>query len=120
MLCIHHLSEHDKYIESLKWYEKTNVKPDFDIDEAKKISQQNDCGCNYRFDGSYIEKAILFELRDENRNSSIWFLLPDNRVLLYLMQGDRVLNFGYQEFGKSSGLQYPCVLFDLNGKIIPR
>jgi hypothetical protein len=36
------------------------------------------------------------------------------------MQGDRVLNFSYQEFGNSRGLKYPCKLFDFNGKTIPK
>lgn len=36
------------------------------------------------------------------------------------MQGEKVLDFEYSEFGKSKGLQYPCVLFDLMGNIIDR
>lgn len=112
--------QHDDYLKSLETSQKLGVKFSFDIDQAIKTSQQVYCGCNYRYDKSYIEKAILFTIVDENGNSSSWLLLPDNKVLLYLMQGDRVLNFSYQEFGNSRGLQYPCKLFDFNGKTIPK
>jgi len=113
-------ARHDKWIESLKWYEKNNIKPSFDIEQSIKTSQLNDCGCNYRFDKSYIEKAIFFEIHNSENNSSIWFLLPNNTVLLYLMDGSKVLNFSYQEFGDKNYMQYPCVLFDLNGQRIPK
>ena len=112
--------QHDDYLKSLETSQKLGVKSSFDIDEAIKTSQQVYCGCNYRYDKSYLEKAILFKIVDENGNSSIWLLLPDNKVLLYLMQGDRVLNFNYQDFGNSRGLQYPCKLFDFKGKTIPK
>lgn len=113
-------SKHDKYVESLKWYEKSNVTPSFDLNEAIKTSERLKCGCNFRLDKSYIEKAIFFEIIDREKNSSIWFLLPDNKVLLYLMQGTKVLNYDYREFGKAAGLQYPCVLFDTDGQIIKK
>jgi len=54
-------ARHDKWVENLKWYEKNNIKPTFDIEQSIKTSQQNDCGCNYRFDKSYIEKAIFLK-----------------------------------------------------------
>jgi len=111
---------HDKYVESLKWYEKSNIAPSFDLNEAIRVSRQNDCGCNYRFDNAYIKKAIFFEIIDEYRNSSIWFLLPDDKVLLYLMQGDKVLNYSYTDFGNVTHLQYPCVLFDKEGQQIKK
>lgn len=112
--------QHDEYLKSLETSQKLGVKFSFDIGQAIKTSQQVYCGCNYRYDKSYLEKAILFQIVDENGNSSIWFLLPDKKILLYLMQGDRVLNFNYQDFGNSKGLQYPCKLFDFNGKVIPK
>lgn len=112
--------QHDDYLKSLKTSQKLGVKFSFDIDQAIKTSQQVYCGCNYRYDKSFLEKAILFKIVDENGNSSSWLLLPDNKVLLYLVQGDRVLNFSYQDFGNSRGLQYPCKLFDYNGKTIPK
>jgi hypothetical protein len=110
-------ARHDKWVENLKFYEKSNIKPSFDINEAIKTSQQNDCGCNYRFDRSYIERAILFEIHDANNNSSIWFLLPDNKVLLYIMDNGTALNFKRSDFSsKEYGLIYPCALFDINGQ----
>lgn len=115
-------ARHDKWVESLRWSEKNNIKMTFDIDQAIKTSQQNDCGCNYRFDKSYIEKAIFFEVHDANNNSSIWFLLPDNKVLLYIMDNSTALNFRRSDFNdkKDYGLIYPCVTFDTNGQKIPR
>lgn len=109
----------DDYIESLKWDEKHNIKPSFDINEAIKVSERNHCGCNYRFDNDFIKKAIFLELTNSvTRESSVWFLLPDNRVLLYIMQGNKVLNYDYKSFGKYTGIQFPCVLFTSDGKII--
>ena len=112
--------KYDKWIEGLKWDSAHNIKLDFDIDESIKTSRQVNCGCNYRLDRSYIEKAIFFEINDTNRNNSIWFLLPDNKVLLYLMQGDKVLDYNYKDFGESRGLQYPCKLFDIKGQMISK
>ena len=109
----------DDYIESLKWYEKSNIKPSFDINEAIKTSERNHCGCNYRFDNDFIKKAIFLELTNSvTRENSVWFLLPDNRVLLYIMQGNKVLKYDYELFGKYTGIQFPCVLFTSDGKII--
>lgn len=109
----------DDYIESLKWDEKHNIKPSFDINEAIKVSERNHCGCNYRFDNDFIKKAIFLELTNSvTRESSVWLLLPDNRVLLYIMQGNKVLNYDYKSFGKYTGIQFPCVLFTSDGKII--
>lgn len=113
-------AKHDKYVKSLDWYKQRNISPSFDIDEAIATSRQLECGCNYRFDQSFIEKSIFFEIHDRNGNSSIWFLLPDDRVLLYLMQGEKVLEHNYAEFGKSAGLQYPCVMFDSHGNQLAR
>lgn len=111
----------DDYVKSLNWYAVNNIKPTFDINEAIKISERNNCGCNFRFDQKFIEKAIFFELTDqESKDNSVWFLLPDNRVLLYLMQGEKVLNYNYSEFGKFSGIQFPCVMFNENGEITNR
>lgn len=112
-------AKHDKYVKSLDWYRQRNISPSFDIDEAIATSRQVECGCNYRFDQDFIEKSIFFEIHDRDGNSSIWFLLPDDRVLLYLMQGEKVLEHNYAEFGKSAGLQYPCVMFDLQGRLLP-
>lgn len=110
-------ANHDKYVEILKRSEKIINTPNFDLNQAIKTSQRYDCGCNYRFDRSYIEQAIFFEIHDANNNSSFWFLLPDNKVLLYIMDNATALNFKRSDFNetKEYGLIYPCALFDTNG-----
>ncbi|NNV54257.1 hypothetical protein [Limnovirga soli] len=115
-------ARHDKWVESLRWSEKNNIKMTFDIDQSIKTSQQNDCGCNYRFDKSYIEKAIFFEINDATNSSSIWFLLPDNTVLLYIMDNLTALNFKRSDFNdnKEYGLIYPCAIFNSNGQKVPK
>lgn len=111
----------DDYVKSLNWSAVNNIKPTFDHNEAIKISERNHCGCNYRFDQKFIEKAIFFELTDEqSKDNSVWFLLPDNRVLLYIMEGEKVLTHDYSEFGKFYGVQFPCVMFNEDGEIINR
>ncbi len=113
----------DTYIESLKWYEKSNIKPSFDIDEAIKTSEHNYCGCNYRFDYDFVKKAIFFEITSNKNSSSIWFLLPDNTVLLYHIEAyhsdeAKVLNMNLSKFGKKIQLPFACLLFDYNGNLI--
>jgi hypothetical protein len=107
---------HDKWIDILKWDSAHNIKLNFDIKESIKTSERNNCGCNYKFDRSYIEKAIFFEINDAN-NSSIWFLLPDNKVLFYIMDDETALNFKRSDFNdsKNYGSFYPCALFDMDG-----
>lgn len=111
-------ARHDAYVKSLDWYKTSNIEPTFDLDEAKATSQKLYCGCNFRFNRDFAEQSIFFEIHDEDGNSSIWFLMPDDNVLLYLMQGKKVLNYSYSEFGTLSGMQYPCALFTNDGRII--
>lgn len=114
--------EHDDYLGSLENARRSGVKSSFDTREAIKTSQQLYCGCNYRFDRSYIEQAIFFETKDKEGNSSIWFLLPDDKVLLYIMDGETALNYKRSQFqdARESGLIYPCALFDTNGNKVPK
>ncbi len=107
--------EHDDYVETSKSLEKSGIRSNSETLKSIKISEKLYCGCNYRFERSYIEKAIFFEIKDLN-GSSIWFLLPDDKVLLYVMEGSKVLNFDRSEFEDKTGLIYPCLLFDLNGR----
>ena len=117
--------QHDKRVEMLK---KNDVnKKDTIVDEyaitterAIKTSESLYCGCNFRFDKDFLEQSIIFELSDkEKKYYSLWCLLPDNRVLLYFMQGEKVLNYNYNHWGnKYPGVQEPCVIFDLNGEIL--
>ncbi|WP_281234783.1 hypothetical protein [Flavobacterium gelatinilyticum] len=109
----------DDYIKSLEWEKEHGINSTFDVNKAVKTAERNNCGCNYRFSQGFIEKAIFFELTDESKNeNSIWFLLPDDTVLLYIMSGQKVLYHSYSEFGEYTGIQYPCVLFDTDGKSI--
>ena len=109
-------AKHDKYVKSMEWSKERNIPFSFDVEESINVSKQNYCGCNFRFAENFIKKAIFFEIIDGNKNSSVWFLLPDNRVLLYLMQGTKVLDFDYTEFGEGRGIQYPCALFNTTGQ----
>lgn len=107
--------KHDEYIESLKWYEKNDIEPSFNIDKALKNSERLHCGCNYRFEKEFADQAIFIELKDKiSEENSVWFLLPDDTVLLYIAQGEKVLNY---EFSKLGGF-FSCTLFDLKGNII--
>ena len=115
----------DDYIESLKWYEKNNIKPSFDIEEAIKTSERNYCGCNYRFKNDFIKRAIFFEITSARNASSIWFLLPDDTVLLYHVESyhledAKVLDINLDKFGNKTQLPFACLLFDKNGKLIEK
>lgn len=115
----------DEYIESMKWYETSDIKPTFDINKAIKTSEINHCGCNYRFEREFIERAIFFEITSNNNASSIWFLLPDDSVLLYHVQGyhlndTKVLNLPLNTYKKDLNLPWACLRFDKEGKLIER
>ena len=112
--------KYDTFLESIKRYDTAAIKPSYANENTIRVSKEVYCGCNFRFDKDYIEKAIFFEINDTTKNNSVWFLLPDNKVLLYLMQGDKVLNYNYKEFGKFIGIQYPCKLFDIKGQMISK
>jgi hypothetical protein len=107
---------YDSYIESLKYYQKNNIKPNFDIEEAIETSKRVNCGCNYRFENSYLQQSIFFELFGEDDDSSIWVLLPDNKLLLYIMDDDKVINLNLKGYESKHGVKFPCKLFDQNGK----
>ena len=112
----------DEYIESLKWYENSDIEPSFDIDKAIKTSERNYCGCNYRFKREFLEKAIFFELTSNRNASSIWFLLPDDTVLLYHVESyhledARVIDNKLIKYGELN-LPWACLLFDKKGNII--
>jgi hypothetical protein len=115
----------DKYIESLKWYEKSSIKPSFDINEAIKTSESNYCGCNYRFESDFIKKAIFFEITSNRNVSSIWFLLPDDTILLYHVESyhlddANVLDIKLDKLGNSTQLPFSCLRFDKYGTLIER
>ena len=114
-------SKHDKFLESIKKFENEETKPAYANQDAIRINKEIYCGCNYRFKKDFAEKAVFIELNNkETKENSVWYLLPNNTVLLYIMQGNKVLDYEYTKFGKFKGIQYPCVLFDLKGNIIDR
>lgn len=113
--------KYDKFLESIKKYANEDPKPTYANEDAIEVSKQVYCGCNYRFEKEFLEKAIFIELNNsETKDNSVWYLLSNNTVLLHIMQGEKVLNYNYTEFGKYKGIQYPCVLFDLKGNIIDK
>ena len=108
----------DRDVENFKWYDKSNIKPSFDINEALKTSRQLYCGCGFKFSKEFIEQGILFNIDDKNGNHTRWVLLPDNTILLYMMEGEKALNYDYTRFGNQPGFRNPCVRFDFNGNKI--
>lgn len=110
----------DDYIQSLNWYEKNSIKPSFDLAKAIKTSERNHCGCNYRFESDFIKKAIFFEIISNRNGSSIWFLLPDDTVLLYHVEQRKVLDMKLDSFGDGIQLPFACLRFDKNGKLIEK
>lgn len=116
---------HDKYVESLKWYETSDIKPSFDIKKSIATSQRNDCGCNLRKEKSFFNDAIFFEIRSSRNPSSIWFLLPDKTVLLYHLEtyqteGARVLDKDLNSLTSDIYLPFTCLLFNDKGVLIKK
>jgi hypothetical protein len=116
---------HDKYIESLKWYETSDIKPSFDIKKSIATSQRNNCGCNLRKEKSFFNDAIFFEIRSSRNPSSIWFLLPDKTVLLYHLEtyhpeNARVLDKDLNSMTSEIYLPFTCLLFNDKGELIKK
>jgi len=115
----------DDYIESLKWYETSDIKPSFDIDKAIKTSERNYCGCNYRFESNFIKEAIFFEITSDRNPSSIWFLLPDETVLLYHLEtyhleDAKVIDKRISQYSTDMKLPWACLRFDKKGELITK
>lgn len=115
----------DEYIESLKWYEKKNIMPCFDIADAIKTSEIVHCGCNYRFENNFIKKAIFIEITSNKNASSIWFLLPDDTMLLYhvdsyQLDDTKVLDIDLNRLLNSMKLPFACLRFDKYGNLIEK
>ncbi|MFL9843009.1 SMI1/KNR4 family protein [Flavobacterium rhizosphaerae] len=109
---------HDKYAEKQMEYLRKNPRSSEYVLFNINYSEEKNCGCNLRLDEGTIKKAITFEIvNDDNEGYSLWFLLPDNRVLLYLMDGEKTLNYTYKTWGNNyPGLQTPCKIFNLKGE----
>jgi len=65
-----------------------------------------------------LEQAIVFELENENNDKSLWLLFPDDIILLFRMDGEKVLDYPYTQFNENKGNLYPCMRFNKNGEII--
>ncbi len=116
---------HDKYVESLKQNEKSDIKSSLDIKKSIEFSQRYECGCNLRKEKSFFNDAIFFEIRSSINPSSIWFLLPDNTVLLYhldtyQLEGARVLNKDLNNMISDIYLPFACLLFNDKGELIKK
>ena len=117
--------ETDEYIKSLKANEEDNTEFLFDIDKSIETSERLYCGCNYRFDSDFIKKAIFIEINSKRNASSIWFLLPDNTMLLYRVDSyqinnTKILDTDIEKFGKNIQLPTACLRFDKNGNVIKK
>lgn len=111
--------KYDTFLTLKKSFEDADSLPSYVNEDAERVSKELYTGCNYRFDKDFAENSIMFQLRDSERGEySTWILLPDDSVLLYSMQGERVLQYHYSDFGKFKGVQTPCVLFNKAGEII--
>ncbi len=66
-----------------------------------------------------ILKREFFEIKDDEKNSSIWFCYQII-VLLYIMDNERVLGFSRNDLNlrEGNGLIFPCLLFGKEGKLI--
>jgi hypothetical protein len=112
---------HDWWVKLMEKQDTIKYKPSFDIEESIKTSERNNCGCNFKFDNDYLQSAIMFELIDEFKNPSIWFLLPDDTAILYHFGGDRCYKYSYKEYGTNgTPVQHACVKFDKQGNMIKR
>jgi len=116
---------HDKYIESLNWYETSDIKPSFDIEKSIATSERNNCGCNLRKNKSFFKDAVFFEIRSSRNPSSIWFLLPDRTVLLYHLEtyqveGAHVLDKDLNSLTSDIYLPFTCLLFNDKGELIKK
>ncbi|HAO07102.1 MAG TPA: hypothetical protein DCQ50_08950 [Chryseobacterium sp.] len=114
---------HDKYVKSLKWYEKSDIKPSFDIKQSIATSQRNNCGCNLRKEKSFFNEAVFFEIKSAGNPSSIWFLLPDRTVLLYhldayVVEGTHVLDKDLSSLTSDLYLPFTCLFFNDKGELI--
>ena len=109
----------------MKWYETSDIKPSFDIDKAIKTSERNYCGCNYRFESNFINEAIFFEITSDRNPSSIWFLLPDETVLLYHVQSyhmedAKVIDKQISKYSTDLKLPWVCLRFDRKGSLVTK
>lgn len=57
--------KHNKFLEGIKKYENQKNKPSYANDDAIRVSKQLYCGCNYRFEKDFADKAVFIELNNK-------------------------------------------------------
>jgi|GEM_PF-1688979 len=76
------------------------------------------CGCDFRLPDAYLDEALFFELFDEDDNTSVWILLPDNTPVLYHFAGPKVYRYSSADMGTTGGgVQHACKKFNADGSI---
>ncbi|MXN91046.1 hypothetical protein GR160_07370 [Flavobacterium sp. Sd200] len=117
-------AKHDKYQKEQEEHAEKYPESKQHLFDAIRYSVQQNCGCNVRYDENKIKDAISFKIvtpqaEHEGNGTSSWLLLPDGRILLYFMQGDKAMYFDYSTWGnKFTGVQRPCKVFDDQGKVL--
>ncbi|RNC85247.1 MAG: hypothetical protein ED557_00270 [Balneola sp.] len=112
-------SEWIKHDIRLEWFDR------YGDQKARRTSEMVHTGCNYRFNRSFIEEAIFFEIKSNRNSASLWFLLPDDTLLLYHVDSyDKtnatVLDISLRSLNSDFDLPWPCFLFNEYGEIKPR
>ena len=71
-------------------------------------------------DNEYLKESIVFDLEDEDKLQSTWILLPDNTLVLYILDSDSIFNYSRKGLGfdQEHSLIEPCKKFDRKGNII--
>jgi len=111
--------QYDDYAKAMGWDKKPRNELNPSDQNSIKTSIYLDCGCNFRLDNKYLEKSIFFELIDEDGNSSIWLLLPDNTPVLWFFEGDKAYKYDSSVFGTDgTSVQFVCKKFKGDGSII--
>ena len=92
----------------------------FDNGNKKTEFEHLYCGCNLRLEKEYLNRAIMFELKQQH-GSSIWFLLPDGTLILHHFSGRKVYKYTNIDMETSgSSVQFVCKKFDKYGNIISK
>ncbi len=110
----------DKVIKGFNGSPKGWKEYDKDKSEGKEGFLKLDCGCNFRLDNEYLKESIVFDLEDEDKLQSTWILLPDNTLVLYILDSDSIFNYSRKGLGfdQEHSLIEPCKKFDRKGNII--
>lgn len=110
----------EKIIEGFNGTPKGWKEYDKDKLEGKEVFLSLECGCNLRLDNDYLKGSIVFDLEDKDKLHSTWILLPDNTLVLYILDSDSIFNYSRKDLGfdQEHSFVEPCKKFDRKGKII--